>query len=144
MTTILVVEDDPSLAELLQMVLEEEGYEVRLAGHGKAALRQLGVQPPDLVMSDVMMPHLDGCELYRRMQQAAHLAAIPVILMSAVALRPWETDLVPPTFLPKPFEVEQLLGYVGQLLPSQGRGNENLPVLAMYRNLQDRPCGQPA
>jgi DNA-binding response OmpR family regulator len=112
MATILIVEDDLSLAELLAVVLEEAGYEVCLAPHGNAALRQLATQPPDLVVSDLMMPELDGRGLWQRMQEDSRYATIPLILMSAVrALIPGQVP-----FLPKPFEAEQLLSCIGQIL----------------------------
>ena len=119
--TLLVVEDEPSIAALLALVLGEEGYRVAVAGDGRAALRRLAEGGYDLVVSDIMMPHLDGLGLARAMGADPALRAIPLVLMSAVH---------PPTngvaryaaFLPKPFDLDELLDTVGRLVgPDQER-----------------------
>lgn len=113
--TLLVVEDEPSIADLLALVLEAEGYRVVVVGDGRAALRRLAEGGCDLVLSDVMLPYLDGLGLARAMDADPALHALPLVLMSAVHRPP---DGVPPyaAFLPKPFDLDKLLDMVARLL----------------------------
>ena len=104
---ILVVEDDEVIRDLLQALLEDEGYTVRSASNGLEALASVDLVRPDLIITDLVMPKLDGFGF----RQAARKAGCDArfILMSAMArVGPWQ-DAV---FLPKPFEVDQLLELV--------------------------------
>jgi two-component system response regulator VicR len=102
--SILVVDDNHAMAEVLEELLDEEGYRVRCAFTGEAALREIAHEPPDLVLADVMMPQLDGVSLARQLQ--ARGRAIPVVLMSAVYAY---VDLPGLPFVPKPFDLDALL-----------------------------------
>jgi CheY-like chemotaxis protein len=115
-TTILVVEDESSIAELIQMLLEDKGYAVVLAGNAREALECLGEAQPDLVLSDIMMPGGDGFMLCRGMRAEAGYQAIPLILMSARALSDFTMDCRFVAFLPKPFEPAALLELVDRVL----------------------------
>src|SRR5918911_1882485 len=80
--TVLVVDDDPDIRELVQLGLEDEGYRVVTAAHGQAALEQLGRVPIDLILLDMRMPVMDGwtfASVYR--QQAA--ARVPIVVVTA-------------------------------------------------------------
>jgi len=80
--SILVVEDSRTQAEYLRHILETEGYDVTLAADGAAALRRIGATRPDIVLTDVMMPGMDGYELCRRIKQED--AEIPVIMVTSL------------------------------------------------------------
>ena len=82
--TILVVDDDPGLRHALVETLVDAGYAVEQAGDGMMALRQIAGQVPDLILSDVQMPHLDGIGLVTVL--APHIPPIPIILMSGNTL----------------------------------------------------------
>lgn len=119
--TVLVVEDEPSLADLLSVVLEDEGYQVAVAGDGRAALARLAAGGCELVLSDVMLPFLDGAALALAMQADPVLRAIPLILMSAAPLSP--ARVVPhAAFLDKPFALDDLLATVQRLLDPDAGG----------------------
>lgn len=108
--TILVVDDERFIVSLLTEILEEEGYLVRIANDGEAALQEIAAARPDLVVADIMMPRLDGLTLaatIRSWQQP-----IPVILMSA-AVTPRSQGV---SFIPKPFDIDDLLIAVGNIL----------------------------
>jgi two-component system, OmpR family, alkaline phosphatase synthesis response regulator PhoP len=105
MTLILVVDDESSIVEMLSEVLEEEGYEVITANNGLEGLNLLQCARPAVVMSDVMMPVLDGKELCRRMQADQRLKSIPIVLMSAVRSASHLRDCTYAAILKKPFEV---------------------------------------
>jgi two-component system, sensor histidine kinase and response regulator len=82
---ILVVEDDYLVRETLASVLENDGFTVDLAENGEEALRRMYQRNPDIVISDIRMPMMDGYELFRRMQNDRSLVAIPLIFISALA-----------------------------------------------------------
>jgi len=82
---ILIAEDEPALRENLQWMLEMEGYEVRVACDGLDALERARHTRPDLILSDVMMPRLDGYELLRALREDPATATIPVIMLTAKA-----------------------------------------------------------
>ncbi len=87
MVRVLAVDDDPIILRLLQLNLELEGFEVLTAGDGRAGLAAVRELKPDVVLLDVMMPHLDGfqvCAAVRADQDAA-VAATPIIILSAKA-----------------------------------------------------------
>lgn len=121
MTTILVVEDEPSIADLLAVLLEAEGYRVMVAGNGREALERIAVSRPDLVLSDVMMPGMDGRELCRRLERQPNHSRIPVVLMSAVSHPKTLTDCHAAAFVEKPFDIDKLLATVRQVLKHPAR-----------------------
>ena len=112
---ILVVEDEPSIAALLRLALESVGHTVTLAGDGREALGRLAAAPPDLVLSDVMMPFLDGWGLAAAMRADPALRDIPLIMMSAVHTLP-DGAAHHAAFLPKPFDLGELLATVARVL----------------------------
>lgn len=81
MTTILVAEDSPTQAAQVRILLEQAAYEVQLAGNGKEALAALARQQPDLVLTDLDMPEMNGLELVEAVHEK--FARVPVILMTA-------------------------------------------------------------
>jgi CheY-like chemotaxis protein len=109
--TILVVDDDPGLRHALVEFLMTAGYAVEQASDGLMALRQIARQVPDLILSDVRMPYLDGIGLATTL--APHTPPIPIILMSA---HPLPYGCAQP-FLRKPFELEALLTLIARTLP---------------------------
>ena len=79
---ILVVEDSRTQAEYLRHILETEGYQVLLAANGNQALDQIGIDRPAIVLTDIMMPEMDGYALCRAIKQTEKMADIPVILVT--------------------------------------------------------------
>ena len=114
--TVLVVDDEPVIRELMAILLEEEGYVVRQAVDGLHALEMLERHGIDLVLSDVKMPRLDGASLVQRLRARGDL--IPVVLMSAVYA---EVDLPGVRFLRKPVNCEHLLTIIAGTLAANGR-----------------------
>jgi CheY-like chemotaxis protein len=115
MATIVLAEDEPTILEAVATVLAMEGHAVLPAAHGLAARDLLSVSVPDLVVSDVMMPGLDGPDLVRWMRAQPALRTVPVILTSA-AVRPVLDGLGPVVFLPKPFDLADLLDAVARFV----------------------------
>jgi len=114
--TVLIVDDEVDVVEVFTMLFQVHGFLVVSAGNGLAALDILERSLPDIVLSDCMMPVMDGLELCRRLKQTPATAAIPIILMSAAPgshdLRSAPYDL----FLKKPFLFSTLLVEVEKLL----------------------------
>ena len=81
---ILVVEDDPDIGRIAQLVLEKAEYSVRLAEHARRAWELIGEDAPDLIICDVMMPDISGLELLEQLKNNEATQAIPVIMMSAL------------------------------------------------------------
>jgi DNA-binding response OmpR family regulator len=84
--SLLVVDDDPFIARLLEIELKAAGYDVRVASDGEQALAAAQERPPQLVLADVMMPNMDGFELTRRLRQDPRTATVSVIMLTARGL----------------------------------------------------------
>ena len=121
MSRILVVDDEPSLLDVLAALLTDEGYQVQTARDGQVALDLIAEALPDLLITDVMMPVLDGWRLLAAVRERT--PALPVIVISAVdrpEVRQREFFITDHTvFLRKPFHVEALLTLVERLLGFQ-------------------------
>ncbi|MBK9714900.1 MAG: response regulator [Kouleothrix sp.] len=116
MKTVLVVDDEQAIAEMLRALLEGEGYRVIAAANGRSALAQLASTPVDLVISDLMMPILDGQDLTRAMRSSPSHQTIPLVLMSAVGTGQIGADVRYQGFLAKPFGLDDVLGLVERLI----------------------------
>ncbi len=113
---ILAVDDDRNNLKMLDFLLREEGYEVITADNGRTALELLDTRHPDLVILDVMMPHMDGLEVCRRIRQSMD---IPIIILSAkgeTTDKVLGLELGADDYLPKPFEPSELLARVRAVL----------------------------
>jgi signal transduction histidine kinase len=84
MSTVLIVDDEPTARETLVAMLEGENYDLQLAKDGIETLRMLEQLQPDLILLDVMMPGMDGFEVCRRIRATPHLAEVPIILLTAL------------------------------------------------------------
>lgn len=104
---ILVVDDEFEVLETISAILEDEGYEVLGAADGKEAIDVLSKRKPDLVLSDIMMPHLTGHQLLEEIRKNKLLRSVPVVLMSAGLMK--EASLRPDAFMRKPFNLDALL-----------------------------------
>lgn len=83
--TILIADDEPNIARLVQMNLERHGYTVIAAADGREALKQVEASRPDLIVLDVMMPYMDGFEVLQRLKSDPATRDIPVIMMTVRA-----------------------------------------------------------
>jgi two-component system response regulator VicR len=119
MAQILVVDDDHPLQQFLIDVLEDAGHQVRVVPHGAAAMQVLAIEPADLIITDIMMPHLDGIGVCAQVQADPALAHIPIILISAGQVRPPRDRCHYAAFLEKPFVLTTLLDTVDAVLPER-------------------------
>jgi len=84
---VLIVDDEETNRALIRDLLESQGYRTSEAGNGAEALRLAALQPPDLILLDLMMPGLDGFETCRRLKRAPHTAPIPILMVTALSER---------------------------------------------------------
>ncbi len=117
---ILCVEDEPEMVELLRLILARRGYEVLGAYGGEEALALLEKEPVDLILLDLMMPDMDGWEVFRRLRAHEPTAHIPVIVVTAksqnidrvLGLHIAKVD----DYITKPFTPRELLEAVERVL----------------------------
>src|SRR5678815_2866938 len=81
--TILIIEDDPDIVELLQYNLEREGYAVLTASNGEVGLQDAQTRRPGLVLLDLMLPAMDGLDVCRQLKQREETREIPLIMVTA-------------------------------------------------------------
>ncbi|HNQ87908.1 MAG TPA: response regulator [Verrucomicrobiota bacterium] len=120
---ILVVEDDPAVREMLQELLEINGYEVVCAVHGEEGLRQASETTPDLVVCDIAMPVMDGYAMLEALRRNPETRALPVILLTALAERDrirQGMNLGADDYLTKPFTETELLQSIAARLEKKG------------------------
>jgi CheY-like chemotaxis protein len=115
---ILVIDDAPDIRDLLQTVLEQEGYEVITAPDGRSALKQIMRTEPDLILLDLFMPIMNGYEFIEQLRQRdQHNRSIPIMLLTAHKLSQQEFErLGVVSYLQKPFRQKELLKKISGLL----------------------------
>ena len=117
---ILVVEDVPNILELLEVTLRFKGYPVVTALNGQAALERITEERPALVITDILMPKLDGFALVQKLRNNPQTSNIPIIFLSATYLTPedksFAMSLGVARFLEKPVDTEEFLLTVAELL----------------------------
>jgi DNA-binding response OmpR family regulator len=118
--TILVVDDEPSISEVVSLYLKRAGYQVVIARDGESALEALEEQPPDLVVLDLMLPKVDGLEITRQLRAQGDT---PIIMLTA---RREETDRIlglemgADDYVVKPFSPRELVSRVKAVLRRSG------------------------
>lgn len=118
--SVLVVEDEYAIADLLRAVLVDEGYDVEIAENGLEALSLMRRRRPQAVLLDVMMPLLDGWGVCRAMRSEAGLAEVPVVMMSAAPPSSPPAGVSYEAFVSKPFDLDELLHTLAQLVAGKG------------------------
>jgi CheY-like chemotaxis protein len=115
---VLIVEDEAPLRELLVDMVEDAGHRALQAIHGRQALALIEQERPDVVVSDVMMPVLNGAELCRILKAQPSTASIPVILLSAAG-RAIADGAGADAFIDKPFDLTELEAVMRRWLPPE-------------------------
>ncbi len=124
--TVLVIEDDPDIVELLEYNLQREGYVVASVGDGEKGLERALRRRPDLVLLDLMLPGIDGLEVCRRLRASEEGAEMPVIMLTA---KGEETDVVlglelgADDYITKPFSPREVLARIRALQRRREREN---------------------
>ena len=116
MARILIVDDEPDIRFMMRLILESAGHKVTDARHGAAGLESVKSAPPDLVITDVMMPTMDGLEFIARLRSDPETAAIPILAVSGNSELATAADAV----LRKPFLPKELLMAAAHLIGENG------------------------
>jgi len=125
-TRILIVEDDPDIADLVARYLDKAGFSTERAASGREALQTIAAKPPDLVVLDLMLPHVDGLDVCRLVRASDATAALPIIMLTARAEeseRIVGLELGADDYLAKPFSPNELVARVRALLRRAQRGS---------------------
>ncbi|GAC1356093.1 MAG: response regulator [Herpetosiphon sp.] len=123
--TIVVIDDDLHLQMVLEIAFRDAGYSVVSAMNGQEGLDRLETLVPDLVISDVMMPQVDGVQFFNAIKERLQGQGVPMIFMTALARKPWfgELESEGAVFLQKPFNMDELLDLIRLLLDDESTGS---------------------
>ena len=125
MISILVAEDEPQTAQLIEFKLKQQGYNVTIVSNGEQALKMVGVNRPNLVILDGMMPVMDGFEVLRRIKADGNTKDLPVIMLTAKSR---EKDVVTglelgaSDYIVKPFSPAELVARVKKAVGDTSEG----------------------
>ncbi len=137
--SVLVVDDDPFIARLLEIELRAAGYDVRVASDGRQALEAARERCPELVLADVMMPNMDGFELTRSLRQDPRTASVSVIMLTARGL---STDKLEgfsvgaDDYIVKPFDTPELLARIRGVLRRAKEMRAQSPLTGLPGNVR--------
>ena len=122
MPKILVIEDEKTVAELIEAKLEREGFEVDIALDGFKGLEDVSRIKPDLIILDVLLPGIDGFHIYKKIKKDPEICHIPILVMTGRgAMRDTFEEAGVDTFLVKPFDLEELASSVKKLLSRRAK-----------------------
>src|SRR5881275_1222584 len=119
---VLVVDDEPQITRVLRTVLTSQGYQVRTASEGEAALSNFTEWRPELVITDLYMPHMDGIELCRRIRS---MSGVPIIVLSVKGEERTKVEALDcgaDDYITKPFGIDELLARVRAAQRRRGGG----------------------
>jgi diguanylate cyclase (GGDEF)-like protein len=136
--SLLVVDDDPFIARLLEIELKAAGYDVRVASDGEQALAAAQERPPQLVLADVMMPNMDGFELTRRLRQDPRTATASVIMLTARGLSADKLEgfaIGADDYIVKPFDTPELLARIRGVLNRASDTRQSSPMTGLAGNV---------
>ena len=140
--TILVVEDERDIRDLLRFHLEQEGYTVREAETGEEALKRAEAERPALIHLDIMLPGADGLEVCRRLRAGAGAVQVPIIMLTAKAAevdRVLGLEIGADDYITKPFSPRELVARVRAVLRRSERATETGETFAVGDLLIDVP-----
>jgi two-component system, chemotaxis family, chemotaxis protein CheY len=117
---VLIVDDDASIRDLIEMTLAEQGYEVEAAPHGAAALEVIGHTRPSVILLDMRMPVMDGWDFARAYREMPGPHVPIIVLTAARDARGRAAEINAEGFLGKPFDLDDLLVVVAQHISEEG------------------------
>ena len=139
---LLVVDDEPNLLRAVAACLKSEGYEVNTARSGREALMQIAGAVPDLLVSDIRMPGMDGYQLARQLRGSPRTALVPIVFLTA---KDETVDRIEgfragvDAYLTKPFEPEELIAVVDGILSRVERTHSQIARLVDSTIAEDEP-----
>ena len=139
---LLVVDDEPNLLRAVAACLKAEDYEVNTARSGREALMQLAESVPDLIVSDIRMPGMDGYKLARQLRGSPRTALVPIVFLTA---KDETADRIEgfragiDAYLTKPFEPDELIAVVTAILNRVERTHSQIARLVSSTDVQESP-----
>ena len=140
---LLVVDDEPNLLRAVAASLRAEGYEVTTARNGREALLRVAESLPDLVVSDIRMPGMDGYQLARQLRASARTALVPVVFLTAkdeLADRVEGFRSGVDAYVTKPFEPDELLAVIAGILSRVERTHAEIARLVGSAEASEEPA----
>ena len=116
---IFIADDESGFVATLKSRLEFEGFEITTAPDGKAALEQIPVEKPDLVLLDIMMPSVNGYQVCRELKENPDTASIPILMLTAKSQESdkfWGMEAGADDYMTKPFDMDELIAKIEELL----------------------------
>ena len=136
---VLVVDDEPQITRVLKTVLSSQGYQVRTAAEGESALTNFKEWSPELVITDLYMPHMDGVELCRRIRE---LSSVPIIVLSVKGEERTKVEALDSgadDYVTKPFGIDELMARVrAALRRARRRGGQRRRGVVRCGRFPDR------
>ena len=132
---IMVVDDDPNIAELLRLYLEKEGFTAVVVPNGEAALAAFDAEKPDLMLLDVMMPRLDGWQVCREIRKKSQCPIIMVTAKGEVFDRVLGLELGADDYIVKPFETKEVIARIKAVLRRSGINDARRARVVEYEGL---------
>ena len=132
---IMVVDDDPNIAELLRLYLEKEGFTAVVMPNGEAALAAFDAEKPDLMLLDVMMPRLDGWQVCREIRKKSQCPIIMVTAKGEVFDRVLGLELGADDYIVKPFETKEVIARIKAVLRRSGINDARRARVVEYEGL---------
>src|SRR5438093_8831937 len=126
---VLVVDDEPQITRVLRTVLSSQGYQVKTAAEGEAAITSFTEFRPELVITDLYMPHMDGVELCKRIRAMSNVPIIVLSVKGEERTKVEALDSVADDYVTKPFGIDELLARVRAALR---RGSAAEPEMASF------------
>src|SRR5215203_3797688 len=129
---VLVVDDEPQITRVLRTVLTSQGYQVRTAAEGESALTDFKSWSPELVITDLYMPHMDGVELCRRIRE---VSTVPIIVLSVKGEERSKVEALDSgadDYVTKPFGIEELMARVRAALRRSTSGPASSATVASF------------
>jgi CheY-like chemotaxis protein len=139
---LLVVEDVPDTLQLLEVTLRFKGYRVVTARNGREALAAIRVERPALILTDILMPGMDGFSLVHRLRIQPETRDIPIIFLSATYVAPEDKEFASAIgvtrFIEKPISIEDMLKTISELLAAKTKPREPMNQQAFYEGYRKR------
>src|SRR5262249_54925779 len=124
---VLIVDDEPQITRVLRTILSSQGYQVRTAAEGEAALSDFSVWHPELVITDLFMPRMDGLELCRRIRSFSNVPIIVLSVKGEERTKVEALDSGADDYITKPFAADELLARVRAALRRATSGGADVP-----------------
>ena len=139
---LLVVEDVPDTLQLVDVALRFKGYRVVTARNGREAIKAIEAERPALILTDILMPGMDGFSLVHRLRIQPETRDIPVIFLSATYVAPEDKEFAAAIgvsrFIEKPINIEEMLRTIAELLSAEARSHAPMDERAFYEGYRKR------